>query len=102
MVHRGGVSYPLRSTGHPTPASTVTGARRRHPTGARVGENTRPPRYRLLAAAAALPQRDAVRPSESFERDCPGCGRLIRFTQIHGDTGVDYLIDEHACKDRSG
>lgn len=78
-----------------TPAAIAS--RRRHPSGARVGENPRPPRYRLLTAAAALPQRSSVPPSESFERDCPACGQLITFTQIHGDTGIDYAIEEHDC-----
>ncbi|MBE7189829.1 hypothetical protein [Jatrophihabitans endophyticus] len=72
-------------------------ADRRGPLPDRVGENPRPPRYRLLAAAAALPQRESARPSESFERDCPACGRLVTFTQTSGDAGVEYAIEDHDC-----
>ena len=78
----------------------MPGARRRHPAASRAGENIRPPRYRLLTAAAALPRRPAVDPSESFERDCPACGRPTVFTQVHGDTGVDYLIEDHDCREQ--
>lgn len=75
----------------------MTGRPRRAPA-ARTGENPRPPRYRLLAAAAALPQRESIRPSESFERACPACGQVITFTQLHGDEGVEYRVEDHDCR----
>ena len=62
-------------------------------------ENLRPPRYRLMMAAAALPQRKPERPSESFEADCPACGRTVLFTQLVTDDGIDYAIEDHDCHD---
>ncbi len=70
---------------------------RRHPTPGRVAENHRPPRYRLLAAAAALPERPAPELREEFERNCPTCGRVVVFTVVSGRGATQYLIEDHPC-----
>ncbi len=74
-------------------------ARRERPSRPRVRENTRSPRYRLLAAAAAIPQRQPEPPSESFEANCPACGRAVTFTQVHTAAGIEYAIADHTCRD---
>ena len=72
--------------------------RRARPTPVRTRESLRPPRYRLLAAAAAIPQRAPELPTETFGADCPACGREVAFTQLHGDAGVEYSIEDHDCR----
>lgn len=74
-------------------------ARRARPTRIPVRESLRPPRYRLLTAAAAIPRRAPEVPTESFRADCPACGREVTFTQVHTDAGIEYTIEDHDCSE---
>lgn len=63
----------------------------------RPAESTRPPRYRLLTAAARIPQREPDAPWVRFERDCPACGKPVMFTQVVVDDAPEYVVAEHDC-----
>lgn len=75
----------------------MAATRRRRAPVPRVRENLRPPRYRLLTAAAAIPRRATEVPTESFRADCPACSLEVTFTQVHTDDGIEYTIEDHAC-----